>query len=174
VIVTVRRASAEDAAEIAAVRLAAWRAAYGAHLPEDVWGDFGANSAARFARTIGDGSRLAFVAVAADRVVGYTLYGPARDDDLPDGTGEIYAIYVHPEAWSTGAGRALMAATLAALGDSPAILWVLTMNERARRFYAIAGFVPDGAQKLAEMLGGIQLPEMRYRRLAVSPPGRAS
>src|SRR3954452_2782222 len=36
-------------------------------------------------------------------VVGFASAGPSRDED---DLGELYAIYVHPEAWSTGAGRA--------------------------------------------------------------------
>jgi GNAT superfamily N-acetyltransferase len=171
---TVRPALAQDAAAIAAVRVAAWRAAYGPHLPANVWGEFGANSEARFARTLADGTLLALVALTDDRVIGYAFYGAARDDDLADGTGEIYAIYVHPDAWSTGAGRALMAAALDALGDVPVALWVLTVNERARRFYTIAGFTPDGAEKLADMLGDVKLPELRYRKGPLSSTWRAS
>ncbi len=97
-------------------------------------------------------------------MVGYVFFGTARDEDVPAGTAEIYAIYVHPDAFSTGAGRALMDAALADLGDEvPVVLWVLTANDRARRFYARAGFEPDGAEKDADMPGGT-LPEMRYRR----------
>ena len=79
------------------------------------------------------------------------------------GTREIYAIYVHPDAWSTGAGRALMTAALDDLGAGPVVLWVLTVNRRAQRFYRLAGFRPDGTEKLADMPDG-QLPEIRYRR----------
>ena len=39
------------------------------------------------------------------------FYGPCRDDDLPD-AGEIYAIYAHPDHWSTGLGRALLPAAI--------------------------------------------------------------
>ena len=75
----------------------------------------------------------------------------------------MYAIYAHPEHWSTGLGRALLPAAVAALGGPPAVLWVLEANDRARRFYERAGWRPDGARKQADMLGGVQLPEIRYR-----------
>jgi GNAT superfamily N-acetyltransferase len=39
---------------------------------------------------------------------------PSRDDDEEDRVAEIGAIYVHPDAWRTGIGRALMDV---ALGD---------------------------------------------------------
>jgi hypothetical protein len=55
-----------------------------------------------------------------------------------------------------------MAATLDELGR-PVTLWVLEANDRARRFYEIAGFLPDGSRKPADLPGGVRLPELRYR-----------
>ena len=48
-----------------------------------------------------------FVAEQDGVVVGFVNVGPC---DHLEGVGELYAIYVHPEAWSTGAGLALMEA----------------------------------------------------------------
>jgi len=44
-----------------------------------------------------------------------------------------------------------------------AILWVLESNRRARRFYEIAGWIPDGDAKTENRPDGIQLREVRYR-----------
>ena len=96
------------------------------------------------------------------RVVGFASAGPSRDEDE---LGELYAIYVEPEAWSTGAGRALMTAAeqrLAAEYDA-ALLWVLEDNPRARGFYERGGWVPDGVRKAEERLG-VRAPEVRYRK----------
>jgi GNAT superfamily N-acetyltransferase len=94
---------------------------------------------------------------------------PATDDITPAGhageTGELYALYVAPAWWSAGAGRALMASVLAALGEARylrAVLWVLADNARARRFYERAGFAPDGATHVLAGLGGVL--EVRYAR----------
>ncbi len=79
--------------------------------------------------------------------------------------GELYALYVTPAWWSAGAGRALMGSALAALRDDRyprAVLWVLADNARARRFYARAGFAPDGATNNLAGLGGVL--EVRYAR----------
>ncbi|HLS62178.1 MAG TPA: GNAT family N-acetyltransferase [Ruania sp.] len=41
-------------------------------------------------------------------VLGFVNAGPYRDQDVPadePGWGEIYAIYVHPDRWGTGADR---------------------------------------------------------------------
>jgi hypothetical protein len=91
--------------------------------------------------------------------------GPLTAAGLAGETAEIYAIYLAPAAWSTGAGRALMDASLAALragGYQRVVLWVLTGNTRARRFYDKAGFAPDGATNILTGLGGVE--ELRYAR----------
>ena len=96
------------------------------------------------------------------RVVGFASTGPSRDEDE---IGELYAIYVDPQDWSTGAGRALMAAAeqrLAADYDA-ALLWVLEDNPRARGFYERAGWAPDGVRKAEERFG-VRAAEVRYRK----------
>jgi RimJ/RimL family protein N-acetyltransferase len=56
-----------------------------------------------------------------------------------------------PAWWSAGLGRALTDAALAelrAVGYRRVVLWTLTGNARARRFYDKAGFAPDGATNI--------------------------
>jgi RimJ/RimL family protein N-acetyltransferase len=63
----------------------------------------------------------------------------------------VYAIYVDPDRWSTGTGRALMDTAVAHLHDAGFVeirLWVLDDNPRARRFYERAGFRADGVTKV--------------------------
>jgi ribosomal protein S18 acetylase RimI-like enzyme len=160
----IRPARRDDAAAIIGVRVASWNAAYAAHLPADAWDDYDLDAAAqRLADSIEAGSTRVLVAASGDGIVGYSIFGAVRDDDLRDGTSEVYSIYVHPDAWSTGAGRDLMSETLAVLHGRLVVLWVLEDNHRARRFYELAGFVADGNRKHAEMPGG-PVPEVRYRR----------
>ena len=96
------------------------------------------------------------------RVVGFASTGPSRDEDV---IGELYAIYVDPDAWSMGAGRALLAAAETHLASEydAALLWVLEDNPRARGFYERAGWAPDGIRKAEERLG-VRAPEVRYRK----------
>ena len=77
----------------------------------------------------------------------------------------MYTLYVTPEHWSTGTGRALTDAALDGLrtaGYRRVVLWTLTANARARRFYAKAGFAPDGAINILTGLGNLE--ELRYVR----------
>jgi ribosomal protein S18 acetylase RimI-like enzyme len=108
------------------------------------------------------------VAVQANAIVGWVVGGRCRDADRPSPQhGEIYAIYVLPEWWGRGAGRLLMAHAIRALtkaGRSDITLWVLEANQRARRFYAAAGFSPDGSHQVLDLDGPVT--EVRYRLLA--------
>jgi GNAT superfamily N-acetyltransferase len=94
-------------------------------------------------------------------------FGPSLDSDTdPLVTGEVFAIYAAPDAWGTDAGRALMGgavAELARLDYADASLWVLDSNDRARRFYALAGWEEDGAHKTGRSRG-FDITEVRYRR----------
>jgi RimJ/RimL family protein N-acetyltransferase len=49
-------------------------------------------------------------------------------------------------------------------------LWVLPGNHRARRFYEVAGWVADGAQRTDEVVG-VLVSEVRYRRRLERAPG---
>lgn len=102
------------------------------------------------------------VAERGTEIVGFANLGAERDDTS---LGELYAIYVQPDAWGLGIGRALMVRTLQLLraeSFSEAILWVLEDNPRSRRFYERAGWRADGGTKVEEWLG-VVVSEVRYR-----------
>jgi GNAT superfamily N-acetyltransferase len=103
-----------------------------------------------------------FVAVNDGVVAGFAAIGPSRDER---GVGELYAIYVEPERWSTGTGRLLIEQCEVQLRASfgEATLWVLEDNPRARAFYERAGWSPDGGRK-SEERWGVRAPEVRYRK----------
>lgn len=66
----------------------------------------------------------------------------------------------------SGIGRLLLDAVHAhahADGFRLMLLWVLTDNTRARRFYERAGYIADGAVQ-ADDYDGVSVPEVRYRR----------
>jgi ribosomal protein S18 acetylase RimI-like enzyme len=164
----VRRASADDSLAIETVRVHGWRSAYRHVFPPDEL-DALPIDAERWRSRLRVPPRGWTTMVCEDggSVVGFSSVGPSRD---ADGLGELYAIYVEPEAWSTGAGRALMEAAERQLASEydAALLWVLEDNPRARRFYERAGWTADGARKAEERLG-VRAPEVRYRKDFRSP-----
>jgi ribosomal protein S18 acetylase RimI-like enzyme len=98
---------------------------------------------------------------ANNEVVGLADAGPGRDEDSPVPL-ELYSIYVLGRAQGTGLGTALLRA---AVGESPAYLWVLEDNVRAQAFYRRHGFLADGKRGLLPP-DWEEVPEIRMVRPA--------
>ena len=168
----VRTASARDAESVERIRVRGWQVAYRHVLPPhelDAMPVDPSRWARRLARPPAGWST--FVAEEDGRVVGFASVGPSRDEG---GIGELYAIYVDPDAWSTGAGRALIRCAEERLASeyAEATLWVLEDNPRARRFYEAAGWRPDGARKVEDRWG-VAAAEVRYRKRLSSSTSRS-
>ena len=161
-----RRATPDDADDIARVHVASWRAAYRGVVPDSVLDALDPIARARqWSANIAEPVRHVALARAGGRVVGFCSSQPRRDEGLGERVAEITAIYVAPRAWGQGVGRALLAAELprlASAGFVAVVLWVLDANARAQRFYRAAGFAADGARRLA--LGELAIPEHRLTR----------
>jgi L-amino acid N-acyltransferase YncA len=99
-------------------------------------------------------------------MVGFSAAGPSRDADANPNTAEVSAIYVHPEKWEKGIGRALLSASLDQVRKrefDQVTLWVLEANQRARSFYESFGFILDGAVKDDDIYKDFAVREVRYR-----------
>ncbi|HEX3792607.1 MAG TPA: GNAT family N-acetyltransferase [Pseudonocardiaceae bacterium] len=165
----VRPAAVADADAIGEIHVASWQAAYAGLLPaEFLRGLSVADRQQYWARRLAE-PRPGHVLVVLDgpEVAGFTDVGPSRDEGADAHTGELNAIYLHPERWRRGLGRQLhehALAELAADGYTTATLWVLHGNHQARRFYQRAGWIDEGLSKEALMRNGtIRAEEVRYR-----------
>ncbi|MFT2017469.1 N-acetyltransferase family protein [Streptomyces sp. 796.1] len=177
----VREMTEDDIDAVAAVRVRGWQVAYVGLVPQahldamDV-----AEDADRrrefFSRGLGDVVNLVAEEPggggAGGQVVGWACFGPYREKDLPSGDAELYALYVRPERFGAGIGHALLSETLRRLTERgfPRVrLWVVRGNERAERFYARAGFAPDGGAESFDV-EGVAVPEVRYARALPPSP----
>jgi GNAT superfamily N-acetyltransferase len=154
----IRPGTAADAEGVARVHVATWQAGYAHVLPQEELQALSVERHAEWHRT-----NPPIVAEVEGEVIGFVSVGASRDEDAE---GELYAIYVHPDHWSTGAGRALIEAgeaELRRLGHHHVVLWVLEDNPRARRFYEQAGWTVDGAERSIEIFGR-SVPEVRYAK----------
>ena len=160
----VRRATGNDATGIARAQERAWQTAYrhvfpvedlerGGFIPPALWRERLEHPPPGW---------TTFVAEENGDVVGFVSLGPSRDER---GIGEVYAIYVDPDWWGTGTGRALIEHGERELRSryQQAVLWVLEENPRARTFYETAGWSFDGETKSDERWG-VRAPEVRYRK----------
>ena len=154
----------QDAPGLAHAHWLAWREAYRGVMPDDY---LDARSEERLARDwqvrleMDEPDGIVAVGVApTGEVLGFASGGPSRDDDAPVAW-ELYAVNVVRPAYGSGLGRDLVAAVV---GDRPNHLWLLVDNPRARAFYEREGYVADGAEKVHEGSGCLEMRMVRRGR----------
>src|SRR5262245_37913122 len=164
----VRAATPDDAGAIAAIHVRAWQVAYANILPAAFLQSLSiVERTGVWQRRLQEQPIQTYVAEDASQVVvGWALVGRSRDAGAPDTTGELLAIYVAPDHWGGGAGRALWARGRTHLADRGCVdanVRVLADNQRARRFYEAIGFgsEPDAIRTIE--IGGKAVPEVRLR-----------
>lgn len=149
----IRRVREGDAARLAAVHVAVWKATYpgmvdGARLegltPADrVPGWEAIIAQAEDAEARGIRTRCV-VDIASGEIVGMATGGPARDAPAPTTT-QLWSLNLLPAHHGTGAAAALLDAVLTP--GTPAYLSLAAGNERALAFYRKHGFELDGAEQ---------------------------
>jgi GntR family transcriptional regulator, nutrient-sensing system regulator len=158
-----RGASPGDAAALAAVFVAAWRDAYPGVVDDAILAALDVRDVTDWLGNLVVSSNQVTV-LAEDppgSVAGFVRFGADPGDAR---LGHVYALYTHPRAARRGIGRRLLDHALAELapdGRRPVSLWVFEQNERARRLYAAAGFVPDGARRVEPQYGAQEIRLLR-------------
>jgi GNAT superfamily N-acetyltransferase len=162
-----RPAEPADALAVARVHVRSWQTAYRNLLPNDYLDQLRPEDRAQKYTFGSPNSADPYTIVAAEAGVihGFATTAPARDPDVPD-FGELCALYVEPDHWGRGIGVALVTAArtrLVDLGFKSAVLWVLTGNVRAERFYRLDHWTADG-QRRSDEVWGVAVNELRYQR----------
>jgi ribosomal protein S18 acetylase RimI-like enzyme len=181
----VRIANISDAKAIGDINVKGWRAGYKNILPQSYLDNLSINDkVARWQRTLSHPVETTNILVAEEhtmndphttRLLGFISFGetmpPPSDEALTqDGTrtGELRAIYVDPQAWSSGVGQLLWEAAQQRLVDVGCTLVQVEMfakNERAIRFYRAAGFANDVAG--LDEGGGLSIETVQMTRALV-------
>jgi RNA polymerase sigma factor (sigma-70 family) len=163
----IRPAGPEDALGIATIHVEAWRVAWRGIVPDEYLRALSIEQRHAGWRQILEAGESVWVAEDEDKTVGWISAARSRDVDASQSTGEIWAVYVHPDHWGKGVGRALYAAAeeeLRRQGFTDVTLWVLKDNERAQHFYVSTGLVRDACEDRIVQLGGKALREVRMRK----------
>jgi ribosomal protein S18 acetylase RimI-like enzyme len=164
----IREGEPKDAEAIAGIHVRAWQAAYRGQLTDDYLDGLRVEDRLeqhRRALESPPADHRMWVAEDGGHPVGFAVTARSEDADADDRTAELYAIYLDPDRVGTGVGRELFAHAvedLRARGFRTATLWVLEHNERARRFYEVAGWKPDGATT-NQRVDCEMRPTIRYR-----------
>ena len=171
----VTAAALDDCAALARINVESWRAAYASlFTPEYLASLSVADREASWRGIVGSSASRTLVARRGGEVLGYVTYGPCRDQGAPPTRGEVWALYVAPQAWSSGAGWALWEAArvrLLHLGCGDVSLWVLSGNARGLAFYRSIGFREEAGSEQRFERGGTQLVEARlvFPRMSSTP-----
>ncbi|QNE13736.1 GNAT family N-acetyltransferase [Pseudarthrobacter sp. NBSH8] len=141
----IRQATPEDAEALVHMHTLAHEETYGDRLSAEFFRTRRASIPERVERRrpylAGSDPRIIAVDVN-NGVVGLADSGPGRDEDGPEAL-ELYSLYTLRRTHGSGLGAALLCA---AIGESPAYLWVLENNPRAQAFYVKHGFRFDGGR----------------------------
>ena len=169
---TVRLARPDDAEAIADAHVRGWLTTYRGLVPDAFLDGLSVERRTTFwrdtitAETTAETPARTWIVEEAGEVRGFASTGPNRDQ--PDGlagAGEVFAIYLAPEARGRGLGRTLFGHVvddLPSRGLEPGVVWGFEANAGTRRFYEAAGFRVDGARQPIDF-GESSLPEIRYR-----------
>ena len=164
--VLVREATALDADAIASVHVRSWRAAYRGIIDDDYLAALSVerrrDATLAWFRAHDPSSFMRVAVDASARVIGYGMCGPARSL-VPAKLGEVYVLYLLPEAQRRGVGTQLMRSIARGLdraGMERLVVWSLELNP-ARAFYARRG--GRAADSRETLVGKRRLREIAYR-----------
>ena len=107
------------------------------------------------------------VALDGGKIVGFVGFDRSRDKGTKNTVGEIWSIYVAASHWNKGVGLALWDAAREALieeGCTTVTVWIPLRNERALRFFDLAGFKRELNTAKTVPMGDIKIEEIRLKR----------
>lgn len=168
----IRTAKSSDAQGIATVHVETWQEAYKGIIPDAYLESLSVDAKeANWRHSLEDGKTQVLVAELNSQLIGWIAFGPSRDDNSASESGEIEAIYVLADFWSTGVGKKLWLKAIDKLveqGFTSVSLWVLTENIRAIDFYLKAGLLPESGRLKEIEISGKTLKEIRYSKKIIS------
>jgi ribosomal protein S18 acetylase RimI-like enzyme len=163
----IRDADVADAEAIEAVHYSSREAAYSRRVTE--WPPAGPDQAGRverWGRWLADREISCLVGEVRGEIVGFCTVRASPDVDADRAVvAEMPTLYVRPDVWREGYGRALCEAGLVRAmtrGFRRLTLWVLEINTPACAFYEAFGFERDGVTKI-DMSSRDGLIARRYR-----------
>lgn len=164
----VRPATLRDAQAVAELHATSSHAAYQGLVPDEHLSSAPiAQRVALWREAIEYGEPQVQVALEGGAIVGFVGFDRSRDPKSKPTTGEIWAIYAAPTHWGRGVGLALWDAAREGLQDedcAEVTVWVPLRNERALRFFELAGFKREMNTAKTVPVGGIRLEEVRLKR----------
>lgn len=163
----IRLVSHTDIPTIAKIHIESWQQAYRGIVPDEFLDSMDLRSRTEiWERRFETVKESLFVAEVESVVRAWALCGKSRVASDDTHMSELYAIYADPHFWGQGLGKGLVETVHAKLVEhsyTRVMLWVLTDNHRARRFYESCGYMNTEIKQIIE-ISGVQIEELRYER----------
>ena len=160
---TLRRATLEDALDIARVYVSSWQTSYRHLLPSEYLENLDLSAReARWKAIFERNESTTFVAVLEGEVVGFVSAGKMLSS-IGNFQSEIHALYTLETVQGKGVGRLLFTAAKTYLLEQnfPDIaLWVLADNPTRRFYEHLGGVLLENEQEIE--IGGVMLLEVAY------------
>lgn len=147
--ITIRPATTDDIPTIAALHIEGWKGAYGGIVDQGYLDSLSVEKRiADWTGWMAAEESTVFLAYDGGTPAGFVVIGrtktppPGSSPIRPSHSGEIYALYLHPDYWRKGIGTLLIkhaARELKERKHSTICLWVLDANTRAKGFYEKMG-----------------------------------
>ncbi len=168
--ITIRAATTEDIPTIATLHIEGWKGAYGGIVDQGYLDGLSVEKRiVDWTGWMAAGESDVFLAEDGAKAAGFVVTGrtktppPGSSPIRPSHSGEIYALYLHPDYWRKGIGMMLIKHAARHLKDkkhSAICLWVLDANTRAKSFYEKMGGQKLGGKMIE--IGPSNLKEICY------------
>lgn len=161
-LIDIRWAEPADADALAELHAEAWRYAYRGVIPGVALERMIGRRGRGWWGAVSGGDESALVLEFNGRIAGYASLGPSRQPQFRR-RGEIYELYMKPEFHGVGFGRRLFEEArrrLDAQGARGLVVWAITANTIACRFYQAMGGKPKARCPYA--VGGASLELAAY------------
>lgn len=162
----VRRAIPSDAVEMAYTKMNAWREAYPEILPQSYIEKNTEFEELYFAyqkATLQVGHTI-FVVLFNNILVGIFEIEKNTEPDFDENTCELTEMYYLPMYWNKGYGKRTyryIKKIVKTRKYSKLYVWVMERNTRAKYFFEVCGFVPDGTTRNVKVSGTDEVVEIR-------------
>ena len=171
----IRQATIADAKAIAEVHVRSWQQAYRGLLPNEYLESLSIDQRKAFwVDVLTKRQSEVMLAIYNHTVTGFISYAASRVKDTELHTAEVLALYIDPEHWRIGIGKALWQSCrvkLSVKGYQNVYLWVIIGNTRASGFYEAQGFRQEQDIVKPFELAGVSLLEQRYINNLNQPVG---
>jgi GNAT superfamily N-acetyltransferase len=161
----IREAKELDARAIGTIGVTSWQTAYRGLIPDEYLDALSIDiKEEQLSRSLANQNNRFAIAEVDGKPIGMICFYPLHIEEPIGVKWELEALYIIPQYWNKGIGRALVKYAFQNMITNRACmcsLWVLAGNHRARKFYESMGMTFLGVENSITM-GGKELIEVRY------------